>query len=106
MSRIFGFIGYPERVGRVAGNHNSRKGNGHRRTEREKSKLLARLDIPPHLPWGPCVCLNEESNRIQEWDSRSPMRYWKRFSNRKVRNTTNVANHNGYRRIFDMDGLW
>ena len=84
----------------------SRKGNGYLRSQKQKSKLRARLDISPRRPWGTSVYMDEEENRIREWSSGSSMRYWKRFSNRKVRSSENVSNYNGYRRIFDIDGLW
>ena len=84
----------------------SRKGNGYLRSQTKTSKLRARLEIRPRLSWGSYVYWDEETNRMQEWKSGSPMRYWKRFSNRKVRSTSDVTNHNGYRRIFDLEGLW
>ena len=84
----------------------SRKGNGYLRSQMKSSKLQARLEIRPRLSWGSYVYWDEETNRMQEWNSGSPMRYWKRFSNRKVRNTNDVTNHNGYRRVFDLEGLW
>ena len=84
----------------------SRKGNGYLRSRTKASKLRARLEIRPRLSWGAYVYWDEETKRMQEWNPGSPMRYWKRFSNRKVRSSENVSNYNGYRRIFDIDGLW
>ena len=84
----------------------SRKGNGYLRSRTQASKLRVRLEIRPRLSWGSYVYWDEETNRMQEWNSGSPMRYWKRFSNRKVRSTSDVTNHNGYRRVFDLEGLW
>jgi len=81
----------------------SRRGNGHHREKKRNLKLTSR--VGSKKSWHHVWYFSEEYGRIIDYDIFPPKNYWKKVSNKAVRNSKETLNFNGYRKIFDMWGL-